>query len=104
MKNLIYYILILGTLSFLSGCDKSDLNNHESISTDGEVPGLVTNVKVENGPGSAIITYSLPKSGSLQYVMAKYNINDNTVREAKSSRYGDTIRVDGFEVADSIEK
>ncbi len=97
MKNLIYYILILGILSFLSGCDKSDLNNHESISSDGEVPGLVTNVKVENGPGSAIITYTLPKSGSLQYVMAKYNINDNTVREAKSSRYGDTIRVDGFE-------
>lgn len=96
MKNLIKYLLFFAVLGLIGACSKSDLNNHEPINKDGEIPGQVTNVKIENGPGSAIITYTLPKSQDLQYVLAKYSINKEIVREAKSSRYGDTIRVDGF--------
>lgn len=96
MRNFINYTLILFTVILIGSCSKDDLNKREPIEKAGDKPGMVTDVKVVNGPGSAIITYSLPKSDDLQYVMAKYSINNTMVREAKSSRYGDTIRVDGF--------
>lgn len=68
----------------------------EVVSGDKTKPGVVTNVKVDNGPGSAIITYDLPNSDNILYVQATYKINDKITRNSKSSYYSDTIRVDGF--------
>src|SRR5690606_15342415 len=51
---------------------------------------------VENLPGAAKISYTLPDSESLRYVKAVYEIRPGVVREAKSSLYTDNLIVDGF--------
>ena len=75
------------------------MNTQVPIEKDGIKPGVVTNVQVTNLPGAASITYTLPKDADLQYVLAEYSINSTTTRQAKTSRYSDTIQVDGFNKA-----
>ena len=66
-------------------------------SNDKTKPGTVTNVKVKNFNGGAVLTYSLPNDQNLLYVQANYMINNKTVRQSKSSYFLDTIRVEGFQ-------
>ncbi len=87
-------VTVLAILAFAS-CSKSE-SPVEVISDDMTKPGVVTDIKVENLNGAARITYKLPDSKNLLYVLARYNINDNRVRESKTSYYKDTIVVDGF--------
>jgi hypothetical protein len=65
---------------------------------DGTAPGAVTNVKVENINGGAIITYSLPSDNDLLGVKAVYSFGDQDVeiREAFSSAFRDTIELQGY--------
>ena len=85
----------MAVLIALSACQKMD-SYIDPASSDMTKPGVVTNVKVDNFNGGANITYSLPNSPNLLYIMAQYKINGVTVRETKSSYYSDTIKVDGF--------
>lgn len=66
------------------------------VSNDKTKPEPVTNVKVKNEAGAAVITYDLPASENILYVQASYMINDKTSRQTKSSFYSDTIHVGGF--------
>src|SRR5688572_106791 len=101
MRIIFNYLLVLVlTSSVIAGCNKPDMNTQEPIEKDGIKPGVVTNVQVTNLPGAASITYTLPKDADLQYVLAEYSINSTTTRQAKTSRYSDTIQVDGFNKAD----
>ncbi|MEO6723388.1 MAG: DUF5000 domain-containing lipoprotein [Ferruginibacter sp.] len=100
MRRIYYSILLIITaFTFFSSCTKSDLDSHNAIENDGVKPGPVSNVQVTNMPGAASLTYTLPKDLDLQYVLAEYSINSSTVRQAKTSRYNDTINVDGFDKA-----
>lgn len=83
-------------LLFLVSCKETEGFN-TAVSTDQTKPAQVTAVKVENYAGGAVITYALPKTDNLLYIMAEYRINDRVVRQSKSSYYTDTIRVEGFE-------
>jgi hypothetical protein len=95
-KTLVFLVLMtVLTIVSISGCKKMD-NAVEVISNDMTKPGVVSEVKVENLNGAARITYRLPDSKNLLYVLASYPINDNRIRETKSSYYTDTIFVDGF--------
>jgi hypothetical protein len=87
---------ILAFVCLLSACKKNDGYNTEPVSTDKTKPGVVTNIKVDNYNGGAHITYSLPNSENILYVLAQYKINDKIARETKSSYYTDTITVEGF--------
>lgn len=89
-------------LMFLASCKKGD-PNIEVISDDMTKPDVVTNVSVENYNGGAKITYKLPDSKNLLYVLAQYKINENRTRETKASYYTDTIMVDGFARAQEYE-
>lgn len=71
------------------------------VSTDKTVPAVVTNVKVENGPGNARITYSLPNDKNLLYVKAEFTPTSGKPSESKASYYNDSLIVDGF--ADTLE-
>ena len=100
MKSIYKYLLILiATSAALWACTKGELNRQKPIENDGIVPAPVSNVQVQNLPGAAVLTYALPKDADLQYVLAEYAINSTTVRQAKTSRYNDTIHVDGFNKA-----
>ncbi|SDE47182.1 protein of unknown function [Mucilaginibacter pineti] len=82
-------------IMLFSSCKKAE-SNIQVVSDDKTKPGPITNVKVENLNGSARLTYTLPDSKNLLYVLARYNINDTKSRETKASYYTDTIVVDGF--------
>ena len=79
----------------VTSCEKNNGYN-EIVSKDMTKPDVITNIKVENFNGGANITYDLPNSPNVLYVLAKYKINDKTVRETKSSYYSDTVVVNGF--------
>jgi len=100
MKSITQYLLsFIIAVAFFSACTKADLNSHGPIENDNTKQGPVSNVKVVNKPGAATLTYTLPKDQDLQYVLAEYAINNTVTRQAKSSRYTDTVNVDGFEKA-----
>jgi hypothetical protein len=92
----LFCLQILALVCLLSACKKNDGYNTEPVSTDKTKPGVVTNIKVDNYNGGAHITYSLPNSENILYVLAQYKINDKIARETKSSYYTDTITVEGF--------
>ena len=95
MKKYFKYSLCFILLAACWSCKKSDDYN-DIVTKDGTKPGAVTNVKVTNFNGGAYITYDLPASGNVLYVLAEYKINDKTSRQTKSSYYTDTIKVEGF--------
>ncbi|RZJ59307.1 MAG: DUF4959 domain-containing protein, partial [Flavobacterium sp.] len=96
MKNINKWILLLLLVCIaLHSCKKEESYN-EPASTDMTKPSVVSNVKVQNFSGGANITYSLPNSNNILYVLAQYKINGMTTRETKSSYYSDTIVVEGF--------
>jgi hypothetical protein len=88
-------VLPLLLLVLLGSCKKND-GYTAPISSDKTKPGVITDVKVKNLNGAAYITYKLPNSPNLLYVLAQYNINGKVVRQTKSSYYTDTVLVEGF--------
>lgn len=96
-RNIPAYMMafVLFVTLFVGACKESE-SPVEIISNDMTKPGMVTDVHVENLNGAAKITYKLPNSKNLLYVLARYSINDKTVRESKTSYYQDTILVEGF--------
>lgn len=84
-------LLAIGMIS----CKRNDGYN-DPISKDKTKPAMVTNVKVDNYNGGAYITYNLPNSENVLYVVAKYQVRDGVSRETKSSYFSDTLNVVGF--------
>ncbi|SFB82309.1 protein of unknown function [Parapedobacter composti] len=81
-------------LLFLAGCQEREL---APLVTSDAKPGTVSNVGVENLPGGAKITYSLPGDPDLLYVVAEYAIRGGEGRRiAKSSVYKNHIVLEGF--------
>ncbi len=72
------------------------------LDKDKGAPSQVTNVKVENLPGAAKITYRLPNDAKLLYVKAECMINGRMV-EAKSSPYNNELLIEGFGNAGEAE-
>lgn len=96
-RNIPAYMMpfVLFVALFVGACKESE-SPVEIISNDMTKPEMVTDVHVENLNGAAKIMYKLPNSKNLLYVLARYSINDDHVREAKTSYYQDTILVEGF--------
>ena len=103
VTKLILSLLIVVLFASITSCKKNNNGFNEVVSDDKTKPEPVTNIKVDNFNGGASITYDLPNSPNILYVLAKYKINDNTSREAKASYYQDTIVVSGFAQAKSYE-
>lgn len=77
----------------LYACDKKTLGPQVN---DGVAPGPVSNVEVENLPGAATLTYTLPGDTDLLYVKAQYTTKNGIVRESKATYYDNKITVVGF--------
>src|SRR5690554_2438034 len=87
----IYYILILSTLSLFS-C-KEEVKG--PLFDSGEVPTAVSNIRVENRPGGAKITYTLPDDPNIAFVEATYT-RAGEKRKTISSLYQNTINIEGL--------
>ncbi|MET0636076.1 MAG: DUF4959 domain-containing protein [Chitinophagaceae bacterium] len=97
-----FMVVLILTTAWIAGCKKLD-SDLGPVSTDMTKPGVVTDVKVENINGAAYISYALPDSKNILYVLARYSINADRIRETKSSYYNDTVFVDGFARAQEYE-
>src|SRR5690606_17977151 len=63
---------------------------------DGEAPGQVENITVENLKGAAIISYDIPDDEDLLYVKAIYRLDNGDEVEQKASAYVNSIRIEGL--------
>jgi len=97
MKNLKDNIVLLLSLCVISAvsCKKNDGYN-TVVSTDTTKPAVVTDIKVTNYNGGSYITYKLPKSENILYILARYQIRDGVTRETKASYFSDTLNTVGF--------
>lgn len=92
--RLINYLFLLALISSVISCKEGEFN--QPSGGNGDIPGVVSNVSVENLNGKARITYRLPQDKNLLYVKAVYKLPNGTNFEAKSSYYRDTVLVEGF--------
>lgn len=80
-------------LLFLFGCKEKEI---EPLVKTNNIPGVVTNVKVENGKGFAKLSYTLPDDLDLLYVQAVYRPNGREEHTVKSSIYSNNLLIEGF--------
>ncbi|WP_184550078.1 DUF5000 domain-containing lipoprotein [Mucilaginibacter sp. FT3.2] len=90
----IYFIGVLLIAFFEYGCSKQ--GRLDFVDSSLPAPAQISNVKVDPTPGGGVLTYTLPADPNLAYVKAVYEIQPGVFREAKSSRYTDTLRLVGF--------
>ncbi|RZM30406.1 MAG: DUF4959 domain-containing protein [Pedobacter sp.] len=103
MKRLIIYIGLLIINISIFGCSKSERLDY--LDENQPAPAQVSGVVVNATPGGAIINYRLPDDRNLSYVKAVYEIQPGVFRERRSSRYHDTLSLEGFgSVADQQVK
>ena len=93
IKNSLF--LLLGLMMLMVSCDK-DLEFREPVGTDTSIPGPVGEVAVQNLPGKAKLTYTLPGDQNLLYVKAVYTLASGRKMEVKSSYYSNSLVVEGF--------
>lgn len=62
----------------------------------GGTPGQVTNVRVKNIAGGAVLKYDLPKDIDLLYVKAIYKSSLGVEKEVSSSAYVDSLKIVGL--------
>lgn len=88
-KSALFIVSVLFLMLILiQGCKKEEF--------DTTPPGVVSNVTFEALNGGAIITYQLPPDDDVLYVRAEYtNSLGNDVFKA-SSRFANSIELDGF--------
>lgn len=87
-------IYLLGIFILLMGCQRTERG--VPVPADDVAPPPVTDTKVQDIPGGATISYTLPKSESLLYVLAEYSIRNGVVLDKKASYYNNSITIEGF--------
>jgi len=92
MMNRINLLALLPVLLMMA-CSELDRWQYP---TDDMPPGQVSNVVVENIPGGAIISYTVPNDDDLLYVRVEYTMSDGTRVEQKSSAYTPKVLVEGL--------
>ena len=88
------YLIIIFILGAILGCE--ELERGVPVNDNDTAPLPVTNVQVANIPGGATLTYTLPISDNLLYVVAVYSTNSGVLQEKKSSFFSNSITLQGF--------
>lgn len=94
MKRIYHLILLIGLTAGITGCKKGGRLDH--LDPNAPAPKQISNVRVTELPGSAILKYDLPKDPNFSYLKAVYEIQPGVFREGKSSMYIDTLALVGF--------
>lgn len=85
----------------VTGC--SDIVN-EPLVMNGDKPAPVSNIQVENLPGGAKISYTLPPNKDFSYVEAVFASHESgEKRVVKSSQYKNFVELEGFATEDEYE-
>lgn len=94
MNNIRTLLLVMAYGLIHMGCAKMEVR--KPLNTASGKPDQVTDVQVENHGGYALITYRLPINDDVKYVLAEYQVNNTTKRQAKASVGLNQIKVEGF--------
>lgn len=95
LKFIIYIsILILPLFGLLFSC--SEDKGGKPLENSTIAPGEVEGIAIENLPGKAKLTYSLPDDKDLLYVVAEYALENGTKMEVKASYYNNSMLLEGF--------
>lgn len=87
-------IIVLSLISvIIIGCKQDYIGQYPVHKTP---PPAVSNVRVQNLPGSAILTYDLPDVDDLFYIKAVYTNTRGEKKEMSSSAYSNNIVLKGF--------
>lgn len=92
--NLLRLIIIISITPLLVNCYKTE--SHKPLVVSSGVPAKVTDIKVENVPGAAKISYTVPSDPDLLYVLATYKLANGEVKEVKSSVFKNHVLLEGF--------
>lgn len=87
-------ILILPLFGVLFSC--SEDKGAKPLEHSTIAPGEVENIAVQNLPGKAKLTYSLPEDKDLLYIVAQYTLENGTKMEVKASYYNNSMLLEGF--------
>ena len=101
LKQSFWIIIILPIVVALFGCSEEE--GPQPLEHNPNAPGIVENITVENLPGKARLTYTLPKDQDLLYVVARYTLENGTPMEVKASYYNNTMLLEGFAGLSSTE-
>ncbi|GGA66504.1 hypothetical protein GCM10008015_03980 [Flavobacterium palustre] len=93
LKIVFRSVFTVAIASLVISCDQ---NNLEPLENNTTPPAQVQNIIVENLPGKAKITYTLPSDQDLLYVKAEYTLASGKTMEVKSSYYKNSLEVEGF--------
>lgn len=88
-----YFFMVMILSIFVHACTLEPVGQQP---TDSIPPSPVSDVKVDNIPGGAILTYKVPQDEDLLYVKATYSLKDGVKSDVRSSMYTDTLKVTGF--------
>lgn len=89
------YLSFLVIVILFVGCDEA-YKGVPMVDTDDIAPSPVSDVIIENISGGAILSYTLPNSDNLLYVLAEYSRKDGVVSEKKASYYHNSLTLEGF--------
>lgn len=92
-RNLFFTIICL--LTALAYSCKED-SRMDLVDANAPAPAQLMEVQVNAQPGAAVITYKIPADPNFAYAKAVYEIRPGVYREAKASRYTDTLALVGF--------
>ena len=70
---------------------------------DAAITGKVSNVTVENTPGGAVLTYTIPSDASLLYVLAELKNKRGVTRQFKAAQFTNKINIDGLGDTDTYK-
>lgn len=90
MKNIGILILIMILFTACEEYEKSPMTN------DSVAPEVLIDPIVENTPGGANISYTLPDETDLLYVVAQYELSNGEKTESRSSIFINTIEIEGY--------
>ncbi|MDO5969852.1 DUF5000 domain-containing lipoprotein [Flavivirga aquimarina] len=91
MKNNIILLMLFGLLIY--ACDQETIGQQP---IENDPPGIITNTKVENIAGGALIMFTPPKDEDFLYTKAVYYRKEGVKSESKASLYADTLKVVGY--------
>ena len=100
MRKIMYILCVLTPLFYCSCKEEGRIDNTADYSTP--APEKVTITEVKSTPGGAVIKYKIPNDDNLLGVKVTY-IRLGEISESKSSRYVDSLVVEGFGNTDSQE-
>ncbi len=93
-NQLLIFCLVFFNI-FCNNQDDSGLHPDSVGYQKDTVVGLVSNIKVRNAPGKAIIKFTPPDSGAL-YVKAVYRLSNGEQRSVIANLYEDSLVLEGF--------